>query len=160
VVLATVAAASSARGTPAARATTAAVWVTNAGSLRLPRIGTGDRYGQSVSIKMRSTGTPEDATAYAAMGCYVSFSGIVTYKTAGAIRAAVGQVPLDRLLIETDCPYLAPVPMRGRRNEPAFVTHTATVVAAAAGVTVAELAAATVANTARIFRLPAAASAP
>ncbi|MBK9031744.1 MAG: TatD family hydrolase [Myxococcales bacterium] len=105
------------------------------------------------------TGTPEDAAAYVAMGCHVSFSGIVTYKNAGPIRAAVAQVPLDRLLIETDCPYLAPVPVRGRRNEPAYVTHTAATVAEAAGVTVAELAAATVANTAKIFRLPAA-SAP
>ena len=101
------------------------------------------------------TGTPDDAAAYAAMGLYVSFSGITTYKTAQPIRDAVAQVPLDRILIETDCPYLAPVPMRGRRNEPAFVAHTAAVVAAAAGVTLEALAAATVANTARIFKLPA-----
>jgi TatD DNase family protein len=100
------------------------------------------------------TGTPDDAAAYAAMGCYVSFSGIVTYKNAQPIRDAVAQVPLDRILVETDCPYLAPVPMRGKRNEPAFVTHTAAAVAQAAGVPLAELAAATVANTARIFRLP------
>lgn len=100
------------------------------------------------------TGTPDDAAAYAAMGFYVSFSGITTYKTAQPLRDAVGRVPLDRILIETDCPYLAPVPMRGRRNEPAFVVHTAAVVAAAAGVPLEALAAATVANTARIFKLP------
>jgi TatD DNase family protein len=101
------------------------------------------------------TGTPDDAAAYAAMGCYVSFSGIVTYKNAQPIRDAVARVPLDRVLVETDCPYLSPVPMRGKRNEPAFVTHTAAAVAQAAGVPLAELAAATVANTTRIFRLPA-----
>lgn len=102
------------------------------------------------------TGTPDDAAAYAALGFYVSFSGIVTYKNAQPIRDAVRRVPLDRILIETDCPYLAPVPMRGRRNEPAFVTHTAAVVAQAAEISVAELAAATVANTARVFRFPSA----
>jgi TatD DNase family protein len=105
------------------------------------------------------TGTPDDAEAYVAMGFHVSFSGIVTYKTAQPIRDAVRRVPLDRILIETDCPYLAPVPRRGKRNEPAFVVHTAEVVAREAGVSLADLAAATVANTARIFRFPAATSA-
>ena len=100
------------------------------------------------------TGTPDDAAAYVALGCHVSFSGIVTYKTAQPIRDAVKQVPLDRLLIETDCPYLAPVPKRGKRNEPAFVVHTAAVVAAEAGVSVEDLARATVANANRVLRLP------
>jgi TatD DNase family protein len=58
-----------------------------------------------------------------ALGAYVAFSGIATFKTAQNVREAVAKVPLDRVLIETDCPYLAPIPMRGRRNEPAFVTH-------------------------------------
>lgn len=100
------------------------------------------------------TGTADDAAAYVAMGFHVSFSGIVTYKNAQPIRDAVRRVPLDRILIETDCPYLAPIPQRGKRNEPAFVVHTAEVVAREAGVPLAELAAATVANTARIFRFP------
>jgi TatD DNase family protein len=100
------------------------------------------------------TGTPDDAAAYVAMGFHVSFSGIVTYKTAQPIRDAVGRVPIDRILLETDCPYLAPVPMRGRRNEPAYVVHTARVVAAAAGVSEDELARATVANTCAVFRIP------
>lgn len=100
------------------------------------------------------TGTPDDAEAYVAMGFHVSFSGIITYKTAQPIRDAVRRVPLERILIETDCPYLAPVPRRGKRNEPAFVVHTAEVVAKEAGVSLADLAAATVANTARIFRFP------
>ena len=101
------------------------------------------------------TGTPEDAAAYVALGFHVSFSGIVTYKSAQPIRDAVRQVPLERILIETDCPYLAPIPMRGKRNEPAFVVHTAAVVAREAGVPVEELARATVANTARLLRFPA-----
>jgi TatD DNase family protein len=104
------------------------------------------------------TGTPDDAAAYVAMGFHVSFSGIVTYKTAQPIRDAVSRVPLDRILLETDCPYLAPVPMRGRRNEPAYVVHTARVVAAAAGVAEEDLARATVANTCAVFRIPPAAT--
>jgi TatD DNase family protein len=99
------------------------------------------------------TGGPDDARAYVALGMHVSFSGIVTFKSADAIRAAVREVPLDRILIETDCPYLAPIPMRGKRNEPSFLIHTAEAVARAAGVPLATLAAATVANTSRLFRL-------
>jgi TatD DNase family protein len=101
------------------------------------------------------TGTPDDARAYAALGCYVSFSGIVTYKTAQPIRDAVPLVPRDRLLIETDCPYLAPVPKRGKRNEPAFVVHTAEVVAGCRSMSFAELADVTARNACRVFRLPA-----
>ncbi len=99
------------------------------------------------------TGTPDDAREYAAMGCYVSFSGIVTYKTAQALRDAVPLVPPDRLMIETDCPYLAPVPKRGKRNEPAFVVHTAEVVAQCAGLSFEDLARITTENTARVYRL-------
>jgi TatD DNase family protein len=83
----------------------------------------------------------------------VSFSGIATYKTAQGIRDAVACVPHDRILIETDCPYLAPIPKRGKRNEPAFVVHTAEVIATCAGLSFADLAAQTVANTHRVFRL-------
>ena len=100
------------------------------------------------------TGSPDDARAYAELGYYVSFSGIVTYKTAQALRDAVPVVPPDRLLIETDCPYLAPIPKRGKRNEPAFITHTAEVVAQCAGMNFDDLAATTVKNTCRVFRLP------
>ena len=99
------------------------------------------------------TGSPDDAAAYVKMGFYVSFSGIVTYKTAQPIRDAVKNVPLDRILLETDCPYLAPIPKRGRRNEPGFMVHTAQVVADAAGVALPDLAQATVANTVRVFGL-------
>jgi TatD DNase family protein len=99
------------------------------------------------------TGTPEDAREYAAMGCYVSFSGIVTYKTAAGLREAVRLIPHDRLMIETDCPYLSPVPKRGKRNEPAFVVHTAEVVAQCAGLSFEELARITTENASRVYRL-------
>ncbi len=59
------------------------------------------------------------------LGFYISVSGIITFKTANEIREALKYVPMDRLMVETDCPYLAPVPYRGKRNEPAYVTHTA-----------------------------------
>ncbi len=99
------------------------------------------------------TGTPEDARAYAALGCYVSFSGIVTYKTAQPLRDSVPLIPRDRLLIETDCPYLAPIPKRGKRNEPGFLVHTAQQVAVSAGMSFEELAEVTAQNAARVFRL-------
>jgi TatD DNase family protein len=101
------------------------------------------------------TGSPDDSKAYAEMGCYVSFSGIVTYKTAQQLRDALPLVPRDRLMIETDCPYLAPVPKRGKRNEPAFVKHTAELIAQVLGMSYEELARVTTENTCRVYRLPA-----
>jgi len=102
------------------------------------------------------TGTPEDAAAYVAMDMYISFSGIVTFpgKRSEPVRQAVRKVPRDRMLIETDCPYLAPVPRRGKRNEPAYVVHTAEVVARESGVELPELARITTENARRFFRLP------
>ena len=85
------------------------------------------------------------------LGFYISFSGIVTFKNADAVREAAGIVPLDRLLVETDAPYLAPVPKRGRPNEPAFVAYTAARVAEIKGVTPADLAARTTDNFFRLF---------
>ena len=79
-------------------------------------------------------------------------TGVAAYE---AVRAAAKVVPLDRLLVETDSPYLAPVPMRGKRNEPAFVAHTGAVLAGVVGVSVGDLAAATTANARRLFGLPA-----
>jgi TatD DNase family protein len=81
---------------------------------------------------------------------YVSFSGMVTFKN-WRLDHAILETPLDRILVETDGPYLAPVPHRGKRNEPAFVRHTAERVAAVRGLPVEELIAATAANAARIF---------
>ena len=101
------------------------------------------------------TGNPDDAAAYVAEGLYISFSGIVTFpaKSAEPIRQAVKVVPRDRILVETDAPYLAPVPMRGKRNEPAWVLHTAEVVARQAGMPVEELCALAVANASAVFGL-------
>ena len=86
-----------------------------------------------------------------ALGLYISISGIVTFKAAEDLRAIVRDVPLDRLLVETDAPYLAPIPKRGKTNEPAFVAHTAAKVAELKGVSLAELEAATTDNFFRLF---------
>ncbi len=89
------------------------------------------------------------------LGFVVSFSGIVTFKgkKSDPLREAVRQVPLERILVETDCPFLSPQPWRGKRNEPAYVTHTAEVVAREAGVPLETLAATTVATTRSLFAL-------
>jgi TatD DNase family protein len=99
------------------------------------------------------SGGPGDAEQALALGGYVSFAGNVTYKSAGQLRSAASAVGPERLLVETDSPFLAPVPHRGRPNEPALVPLVGAAVAEAAGLAVAELAAATVANTARVFGL-------
>jgi TatD DNase family protein len=99
------------------------------------------------------TGTPDEAARWVDLGFHVSFSGILTFKSAAAIRQAAAQVPADRILVETDCPYLAPVPLRGKRNEPAYVVHTARAVAVERGLTFDELAAQTTANARRLFKL-------
>jgi TatD DNase family protein len=91
------------------------------------------------------------AEAALGLGFYLSLSGIVTFRNAGELRAIVPDIPLDRLLIETDAPYLAPVPLRGKRNEPAFLIHTAAAVAELKGVAVEELARATGENFFRLF---------
>jgi len=85
------------------------------------------------------------------LGMYISISGIVTFKKADDLRATVADVPLDRLLVETDSPYLAPVPHRGARNEPSFVTHTANTVARIKQVDPDRLHAATTDNFFRLF---------
>ena len=85
------------------------------------------------------------------MGLYISVAGFVTFKNAVALRETVRDLPLDRLLIETDAPYLAPMPLRGKRNEPAFVAHTAARVAEIKGVPVEALAAATTDNFFTLF---------
>lgn len=99
------------------------------------------------------TAGPEEAAAYLARGLHLSIPGVVTFKNAAPLREAVPWVPADRLLIETDCPYLAPVPQRGKRNEPAFVAHTARAVAALRGVEAHVLAAQTTANARAFFGL-------
>jgi len=100
------------------------------------------------------SGTATDAEACLALGFSLSFSGIVTFKNAEALRAVVRATPLDRLLIETDAPFLAPVPFRGKRNEPALVRHVAEEVARVTDRELAEIAAITTQNAERVFRLP------
>ncbi len=90
------------------------------------------------------------------IGFYISLSGILTFKNAVELRETAAKVPMERLLVETDAPYLAPVPKRGKRNEPSFVVHTAEKLAEVKGVSAAELAEATTANFLRLFsRVPA-----
>ncbi|NCT84998.1 MAG: TatD family hydrolase [Comamonadaceae bacterium] len=100
------------------------------------------------------TETAEVALAAVERGYYISFSGIVSFKNAQDLRDLLKLLPLERVLIETDSPYLAPVPFRGKTNTPAYVPHVAQAVADALGLPVAELAAATAANTRRLFGLP------
>ena len=86
--------------------------------------------------------------------CFISFAGNVTYPSAGALRGAARLVPRERLLVESDCPFLAPQPERGHPNEPAFVVHTVAALAELLAEPVAELAERTAANTRAAFRLP------
>ena len=100
------------------------------------------------------TAGPAECERALALGLHISIPGIVTFKNGDSIRAAIPLVPDDRLLVETDSPYLAPIPHRGQRNEPAFVAHTAARVAEVRGVSVEALTATTRANTIRLFGLP------
>ena len=93
------------------------------------------------------------AQAAIEMGFYISISGIATFKNASALQAVVKALPLERLLIETDSPYLAPVPHRGRENEPAFVRDVAQFIADLRQISLAELAEATSHNFFELFKL-------
>jgi TatD DNase family protein len=94
------------------------------------------------------------ARAAMELGFYISFSGIVTFKSAKDLQETCKQVPLERMLIETDSPYLAPMPHRGKTNEPAWVSHVAEFVANLKGVTVEELARVTTHNFKTLFKAP------
>jgi TatD DNase family protein len=100
------------------------------------------------------TGSPDDALECLERGCDISISGIVTFKNADALREATRLVPLDRLHVETDSPFLAPAPYRGRKNEPSYVAAVGEYVAALRDEDVGVLCEATAANSARLFRLP------
>lgn len=95
----------------------------------------------------------ETAEAAIGHGFLISFSGILTFKSAAPLREVARELPMDRLLVETDCPYLAPVPHRGKRNEPAFVRETAACLAELKGCTLGEVEAATDTNFLRFFGL-------
>jgi TatD DNase family protein len=100
------------------------------------------------------TETWEVAAAALDMGFYISFSGIITFKNAVALRDVARRIPLDRMLIETDAPYLAPVPHRGRMNEPAFVRHVAEEISRLREVPLECVASQTTRNFMTLFRLP------
>jgi TatD DNase family protein len=97
------------------------------------------------------TGDIEQARECVDLGFYLAFGGVTTFPKAAGIREAAAVVPVYRLLLETDSPYLAPVPHRGKRNEPAYVAHTARAIAEVRGISLEELAQQTTANFERIF---------
>ncbi|MCX5957045.1 MAG: TatD family hydrolase [Cyanobacteria bacterium] len=99
-------------------------------------------------------GTPAEMEAFLALGFYISFSGTVTFPKAEATHQCARQVPPHRYLVETDCPFLAPVPRRGKRNEPAFVATVAARVAELRGETLEQVASTSTQNAARLFKLP------
>jgi TatD DNase family protein len=122
----------------------------SADTLAIVREEGGDRPG---GVFHCFTETMEVARAALDLGFHISFSGIVTFKNAEALRDVARVVPLDRLLIETDSPYLAPVPYRGKTNDPSLVPYVAAQVAATRGQTVEEIATATSHNFNRLFGL-------
>lgn len=109
--------------------------------------------GPLAAILHSFTGTAAEAAEAVDLGCHLGFAGMVTFRSAADLRATAAGVPLDRLLVETDSPFLSPEPLRGRRNEPGHVVHTARCLALARGEPLEILAAATTANARRIYRL-------
>ena len=100
------------------------------------------------------TGDYTAAKEFLDLGFYISFSGIITFKNADALRDVVRRLPLDRVLVETDSPYLTPIPYRGKRNEPAFVRLVAETMAKVRSIPLEEITQATSDNTGRLFSLP------
>jgi TatD DNase family protein len=110
-------------------------------------------YGRQISGVFHCFGgTVEQANEVFDLGHLISFTGIVTFKNGGAVRAVAAQVPLDTFMVETDCPYLAPVPFRGKRCEPAHTRLVAECIAAARGISLEEIARATTATAEEFFR--------
>lgn len=110
-----------------------------------------DRHGPVNGVMHCWSGTPEETDWFLELGFYISFSGIATFKSAVQVHESVKSVPSDRLLIETDCPFLAPVPKRGKRNQPAFVRHVADRVAELRSTSTETIANQTAANAQRLF---------
>jgi TatD DNase family protein len=98
-----------------------------------------DKHGPIRAVMHSFTGDLPTARACLEMGLFISFAGMLTYPNSQNLRDVAKEIPLERLLVETDCPYLAPQPVRGKRNEPAFVAHTAAVLAEVKGVSADEL---------------------
>jgi TatD DNase family protein len=114
-----------------------------------------DSAGRGRGVLHCFSGGPAMLQAGLAAGFSISFAGPLTYKNAGELSLRAAEVPLDRLLVETDCPYLTPVPMRGRRNEPAFLRFTAERLADLRGMELSAIARVTTENAQRVFaRLP------
>lgn len=107
--------------------------------------------GRAKGVMHCFSGGQKLADAALELGFYISFSGIVTFKKAEELREVAKRVPMDRILVETDSPYLAPIPHRGKRNEPAFVAHTAQMVAELRGVSPESLAQTTTENFFKLF---------
>jgi len=99
------------------------------------------------------TGNYEAASAYLDLGFYLSFTGIITFKNAEPLREVVRKVPLERMFVETDSPYLTPVPHRGKRNEPAYVRFVAETIAKVKGIELEEVALITSENVKKLFRI-------
>lgn len=114
-----------------------------------------ERLGPAGGVIHCFTGTLDFARKAVDLGFFVSIPGVVTFRNAGEIPETAKWLPADRILVETDSPYLAPIPRRGRPNEPAYVAHTAAFVAGLRGVSLEDLARTTTANAQRLFRLPA-----
>lgn len=113
-----------------------------------------ERAGEAGGVMHCFTESWDVARGALDLGFHISFSGIVTFKNAQEIKDVARRVPLDRMLIETDSPYLAPVPFRGKLNEPAYVRYVAEEIARLRDVSVEEVAAATSTNFFRLFRVP------
>jgi TatD DNase family protein len=113
-----------------------------------------DCHGPIRGVMHSFTGTAATADAYLAMGLHLSFAGMLTYKNAAVLRDVARALPLERLLVETDSPYLSPVPLRGKRNEPANVAYTAACLADVLGIASELLAEQTTTNARRLFDLP------
>jgi TatD DNase family protein len=107
--------------------------------------------GPLTGVMHSFTGGVETATRCIELGLYISFAGMVTFKKSDELRLTAAAIPADRILIETDAPYLAPHPLRGKRNEPANIAHTARVVAAARGTPTEAFAKQTDENARRLF---------
>jgi TatD DNase family protein len=117
--------------------------------------GFAKRTGQPIAGVMHSyTGKADNVAAFVELGLHLSFAGMVTFKTNGDLREATKRVPDDRILIETDSPYLAPEPHRGKSNHPAWVVHTGICLAATRGVSAEAFAAQTTKNARKLFGLP------
>jgi TatD DNase family protein len=110
-----------------------------------------DRHGPIRGVMHSFTGDAATAQACLQMGLHISFAGMLTFKNAEALRKVAATLPLDRLLVETDSPYLAPMPHRGKRNEPAYVAHTAACLAGILGVELEQLEAKTTQNALALF---------